>query len=176
MRGWKLFCFVCDELSGAARLTTAGAVRILVTLTSSISAFRKPVVVLLAEKFSNIHEDRTSIPVFTGFRHWSYPEPDESNPHPHISFFRQTLELCHYQRLGLASSLFPSVFSLISYLHFLSVLKRQSCFTQIGCNAASGKRDRVLSFKYIIFFQFAAVPFGKCLKTFRLNVLPRPSA
>jgi hypothetical protein len=117
-----------------------------------------------------------SIPVFTGFRHWSYPEPDESNPHPHIRFFRRTLELCHYQRLGLASSLFPSVFSLISYLHFMSVLKRQSCFTQIRCNAASGKRDRVLSLKYIIFFQFAAVPFGKCLKTFRLNVLPRPSA
>ena len=46
-----------------------------------------------------------------------YPEPDQSSPRPHSTYWRSILILSSYLRLGLPIGLFPSGFPIIPHMH-----------------------------------------------------------
>ena len=62
------------------------------------------------KKFPAFYETRRFITAFTRVRHLSYPEPDRSSPCPHSTSLRSILILFSHLRLGLPSSLLPSIF------------------------------------------------------------------
>jgi len=61
---------------------------------------------------------------------------------------QDTLMRFHHRPLSVpGSSIFPSVFRLTFYLRFTSVVIELSCYTENGCNVASGPKHRIFSLK-----------------------------